>query len=177
MFSFNISSYRCPTYSNAISKPNAKRGFYVFNVTPFNRLIKFNHLIFYTFVPFKNRHGVFENQYKPGTIAQTYCHHHGWEWADGPRCRARTGYLVIIMEWKASGMVVEACAELGMGYLTLYAFSTENWERPVQEVSGLMELLVDTIRKEVPTLNKNNIRLHVIGNTQPAAGKNNDSAQ
>jgi undecaprenyl diphosphate synthase len=62
-------------------------------------------------------------------------------------------------------ITVEACAELGVNYLTLYAFSTENWERPVQEVSGLMELLVDTIRKEVPTLNKNNIRLHVIGNT------------
>ena len=61
---------------------------------------------------------------------------------------------------------VEACAELGVGYLTLYAFSTENWERPEREVSGLMELLVDTIRKEVPTLNKNNIRLHVIGNTE-----------
>jgi len=62
-------------------------------------------------------------------------------------------------------VVVEACAELGIEYLTLYAFSTENWERPAQEVTGLMELLVDTIRKEVPTLNKNNIRLHVIGNT------------
>ena len=61
--------------------------------------------------------------------------------------------------------MVEACAELGIGYLTLYAFSTENWERPAREVSGLMELLVETIRKEVPTLNKNNIRLHVIGNT------------
>ena len=62
--------------------------------------------------------------------------------------------------------VVEACAELGVGYLTLYAFSTENWERPVQEVSGLMELLVETIRKEVPTLTKNSIRLHVIGDTR-----------
>lgn len=61
--------------------------------------------------------------------------------------------------------VVEGCAELGIGYLTLYAFSTENWDRPPGEVSGLMELLVQTIRKEVPTLNKNNIRLHVIGNT------------
>ena len=59
---------------------------------------------------------------------------------------------------------VEACAELGVEYLTLYAFSTENWERPEEEVSGLMGLLVDTIRKEVATLNKNNIRLHVIGN-------------
>jgi len=60
--------------------------------------------------------------------------------------------------------VVEGCAELGVGYLSHYAFSTENWDRPAGEVSGLMELLVQTIRKEVPTLNKNNIRLHVIGN-------------
>jgi undecaprenyl diphosphate synthase len=59
--------------------------------------------------------------------------------------------------------IVEGCAELGIGYLTLYAFSTENWDRPEYEVTGLMELLVDTIRKEVETLNKNNIRLHVIG--------------
>lgn len=62
--------------------------------------------------------------------------------------------------------IVEGCAELGIEYLTLYAFSTENWERPKDEVTGLMELLVDTIKKEVPTLNKNNIRLHVIGNTE-----------
>jgi undecaprenyl diphosphate synthase len=59
--------------------------------------------------------------------------------------------------------IVEGCAELGIGYLTLYAFSTENWDRPAYEVTGLMELLVETIRKEVETLNKNNIRLHVIG--------------
>jgi undecaprenyl diphosphate synthase len=59
--------------------------------------------------------------------------------------------------------IVEACAELGVGYLTLYAFSTENWDRPAYEVTGLMELLVETIRKEVETLNKNKIRLHVIG--------------
>jgi undecaprenyl diphosphate synthase len=59
--------------------------------------------------------------------------------------------------------IVEGSAELGIQYLTLYAFSTENWDRPQQEVEGLMALLVDTIRKEVPTLNKNNIRLHVIG--------------
>ena len=59
--------------------------------------------------------------------------------------------------------IVEGAAELGIQYLTLYAFSTENWDRPAYEVTGLMELLVETIRKEVPTLNKNNIRLHVIG--------------
>jgi undecaprenyl diphosphate synthase len=59
--------------------------------------------------------------------------------------------------------VVEGAAEIGIQYLTLYAFSTENWNRPKYEVDGLMELLVDTIKKEVPTLNKNNIRLRVIG--------------
>lgn len=59
--------------------------------------------------------------------------------------------------------IVEGAAELGIEYLTLYAFSTENWDRPAAEVSGLMELLVTTIRNEVSTLNKNNIRLHVIG--------------
>ncbi len=59
--------------------------------------------------------------------------------------------------------VVEGCAELELKYLTLYAFSTENWDRPQYEVVGLMELLVSTIRSEVETLNKNNIRLHVIG--------------
>ena len=59
--------------------------------------------------------------------------------------------------------IVEGCAELGIGYLTLYAFSTENWDRPEYEVIGLMELLVSTIRKEVESLHKNNIKLHVIG--------------
>jgi undecaprenyl diphosphate synthase len=59
--------------------------------------------------------------------------------------------------------IVESSAELGIKFLTLYAFSTENWDRPEYEVTGLMELLVDTIRKETETLNKNNIRLHVIG--------------
>ena len=69
--------------------------------------------------------------------------------------------------------VVEGAAELGIKYLTLYAFSTENWDRPEYEVSGLMELLVETIHNEVPTLNKNNIKLHVIGdiNMLPDAAK------
>ncbi len=69
--------------------------------------------------------------------------------------------------------IVEGAAELGIQYLTLYAFSTENWDRPEYEVSGLMELLVDTIHNEVPTLNKNNIKLHVIGDMDmlPEAAK------
>ncbi len=57
----------------------------------------------------------------------------------------------------------EACAELGVGYLTLYAFSTENWKRPKLEVNALMRLLVETMHKEINTLNKNNIRLQAIG--------------
>lgn len=57
----------------------------------------------------------------------------------------------------------EAAAELGITHLTLYAFSTENWSRPQNEVDALMELLIDTIEKETPTLNKNNIRLQMIG--------------
>ncbi|MBI4931931.1 MAG: isoprenyl transferase [Bacteroidetes bacterium] len=60
--------------------------------------------------------------------------------------------------------VTEAAAELGIQYLTLYAFSTENWNRPKMEVDALMELLVGTIHKEVKTLNKNKIRLMTIGN-------------
>jgi undecaprenyl diphosphate synthase len=62
--------------------------------------------------------------------------------------------------------IVEGAAELGIQYLTLYAFSTENWDRPQYEVIGLMELLAETIRKETETLNKNNIKLHVIGDAK-----------
>lgn len=59
--------------------------------------------------------------------------------------------------------VVEACTELGVEYLTLYAFSTENWKRPEEEVNALMELLVRTIRRETPELDKNNVRIGMIG--------------
>lgn len=58
---------------------------------------------------------------------------------------------------------VEGAAEAGVSYLTLYAFSTENWARPAHEVMALMQLLVHTIRKETPTLLKNSIRLQAIG--------------
>ena len=59
--------------------------------------------------------------------------------------------------------ITEVAAELGIEYLTLYAFSTENWNRPKEEVDALMSLLVDTIAKETPTLMKNNVRLSTIG--------------
>jgi undecaprenyl diphosphate synthase len=61
---------------------------------------------------------------------------------------------------------VEAAAELGIEYLTLYAFSTENWKRPKIEIDALMALLVSTIHQETKTLMDNNIRLRSIGNTQ-----------
>ena len=64
---------------------------------------------------------------------------------------------------KAVRDVTEGRAELGVKYLTLYAFSTENGGRPVEEVSGLMQLLVSTIKKELKTLQKNNVRLTTIG--------------
>ena len=62
--------------------------------------------------------------------------------------------------------VNEACAELGVEYLTLYAFSTENWNRPVDEVGGLMNLLSQTIIKETSTMIKNGVRLNVIGDVE-----------
>lgn len=59
--------------------------------------------------------------------------------------------------------VTEGCGELGIKYLTLYAFSTENWGRPKEEVDGLMELLVNTLKKEINSLHDNHVRLKTIG--------------
>lgn len=67
--------------------------------------------------------------------------------------------------------ITEAAAELGVEYLTLYAFSTENWSRPSLEVNALMTLLVETVRKELTTLNKNNIRLQAIGDLEGLPSK------
>jgi len=65
---------------------------------------------------------------------------------------------------KAVKQVVEGCAELGVKNLTLYAFSTENWNRPKLEVQTLMKLLISSLKKEIKTLQKNNIKLNAIGN-------------
>lgn len=59
--------------------------------------------------------------------------------------------------------VTECCGELGIKYLTLYAFSTENWSRPKEEVDGLMELLVNTLKQEIGTLMENQVKLMTIG--------------
>src|SRR5512140_38165 len=65
--------------------------------------------------------------------------------------------------------VIEAASELQIRYLTLYAFSTENWGRPNEEVSALMGIMVDSLNKETETLLKNNIRLSAIGDTDRLA--------
>lgn len=67
---------------------------------------------------------------------------------------------------KAVRDVVEGCAEVGVKNLTLYAFSTENWNRPKLEVDTLMRLLVSSLKKEIKTLKENNIKLNCIGNIE-----------
>ncbi len=65
---------------------------------------------------------------------------------------------------KSVRVIVEVCAKLGIQYLTLYAFSTENWNRPKLEVDTLMKILISSLKKELITLQNNNIRLNTIGN-------------
>lgn len=67
---------------------------------------------------------------------------------------------------KSVKTTVETCARLGVEYLTLYAFSTENWNRPKLEVETLMKLLVKSLKSELKSLQKNNIRLNAIGNLE-----------
>ena len=83
-------------------------------------------------------------------------------WAKGKGAARVFGHKNAI---KAVREVTEGCAEIGVEYLTLYAFSTENWNRPKAEVTALMQLLVTTIRSEIKTLMDNDIRLSTIGDT------------
>lgn len=82
------------------------------------------------------------------------------------RWAKQRGGLRIFGHRSALGAVrecTELCTEVGVGFLTLYTFSEENWNRPKLEVRALMELLVDTIRKETPDLHRNNVRISTIG--------------
>jgi undecaprenyl diphosphate synthase len=65
---------------------------------------------------------------------------------------------------KATKKIVRACGELGIKHLTIYVFSSENWERPLPEVDALMNLLVDMVRQEIEDLMRNNVRLCALGN-------------
>ena len=71
--------------------------------------------------------------------------------------------------------VAEAAAELGVEYITLYALSTENWNRPKEEVDAIMALLIEAIAQETPTLMKNNIKLEVIGDIAQMAKENQEA--
>jgi len=73
--------------------------------------------------------------------------------------------------------ITEASAEIGVKYLTLYAFSTENWNRPTFEVNALMTLLVDTMRKEIDSLHKNNIKVIVIGDLSKLPRKSREALE
>src|SRR6185436_20871807 len=64
---------------------------------------------------------------------------------------------------ESARVIIRAAGELGIKYLTLYAFSLENWNRPKDEVDALMKYLVHYLKTETPELNKNNVRLEVIG--------------
>jgi len=73
--------------------------------------------------------------------------------------------------------VTEGCGELGIKYLTLYAFSTENWSRPKAEVDGLMELLVSTLKAEIGTLMENQVKLMTIGDLSQLPGNCQENLQ
>ena len=78
---------------------------------------------------------------------------------------------------KAVRDIVEACAELPVPYLTLFAFSTENWNRPKIEVNTLMKLLVSSLKKEIKTLQENNIKLNAIGDLEALPKKAYDELE
>ena len=63
--------------------------------------------------------------------------------------------------------IVRACSDMGVGYLTVYAFSTENWKRPADEVSGIFSLLVRYVAKELKELQENNVRIRLLGDIDP----------
>ena len=67
---------------------------------------------------------------------------------------------------KSVKVIIESCAKLGIEFLTLYAFSTENWNRPKLEVETLMKVLINSLKKELKTLQQNNIKLNAIGNLE-----------
>lgn len=95
-------------------------------------------------------------------------------WAKGKGAARVFGHKNAI---KAVRDVTEGCAELGVSFLTLFAFSTENWSRPKHEVSALMELLVSTLSSEIKTLMDNDIKLAMIGDWESLPKKNQRELQ
>ena len=90
---------------------------------------------------------------------------------DGNRRWAKNKHIPSAMGHAAGARrvrsVVQACADRGIAFITLFAFSTENWQRPADEVSGLLGLLIHYLEKEVKDMNANGVRLRIIGDTSP----------
>ena len=105
----------------------------------------------------------------PTTLSSTAVPCHVAVIMDGNRRWARRRLMPVALGHasgaKAIRGIVKACADRGIKYLTLFAFSTENWRRPTDEVSSLMRLLVRYLQKEVADLNANDVRLCIIGDT------------
>lgn len=95
-------------------------------------------------------------------------------WANGRSLNRIDGHRAGIATVRR---IVEIAVRLKIGYLTLYTFSSENWNRPVGEVRGLMGLLAETLEKEVPDLIKNGVRLQTIGDVSILPGRNREALQ
>ncbi len=92
-------------------------------------------------------------------------HHHGRQRALGPEPGRNARGRATPTAWAACARPWSAATEIGVKYLTLYAFSTENWNRPQAEVDALMDLLVNTLMSEMESLHENGVRLNTIGDT------------
>lgn len=108
-----------------------------------------------------------ENELKERILSGNNIPHHvaiimdgNGRWAKARNLKRVRGHEEGIKSVRA---IVEACGEIGIKVLTLYTFSKENWRRPKSEVSALWKLLIQTVRREVPELKRNNVRLKVIG--------------
>ena len=95
--------------------------------------------------------------------AASYRGHHGWQWSLGRKARACRVRRAIAWASSPSKQTVEGCARRGVEVLTLFAFSSENWQRPREEVSMLMGRFLEALDNEVDDLHKNGIRLRFIG--------------
>ena len=98
-----------------------------------------------------------------GLAAAARGHHHGRQRALGQAARTCRASRATGTGAESARAIIRAAGELGIKYLTLYAFSVENWNRPKDEVDTLMKYLVHYLKTETPELNKNNVRLEVIG--------------
>ena len=119
-------------------------------------------------VPLENRKAALKREYLPGHVAVIM--DGNGRWAKNRGLRRIDGHRAGI---ETVRRIVRFAGEIGIGFMTLYTFSSENWGRPPTEIIGLMKLLAETLEKEVPELNENRVRLKTIGDISilPKRGK------